>query len=105
VNLLLIGEKEAKHGSLFETTLSLKSEKYRSVKKRVKECVLRYHYNFSESPWHLTIGGSGADGSQNSAELYNWKTGVQCFIEPLPQVNLLKLVLKLQLIIEIFQRE
>jgi len=42
MNLLLKREKEAKHGSLFETTLSLKSEKYHSAKKRVKECVLRY---------------------------------------------------------------
>jgi len=41
--LLLIREKEAKQGSLFETTLSLKREKYRSAKKRVKERVLRYY--------------------------------------------------------------
>jgi len=44
---------------------------------------------FSESPWHLTIGGAvGESAFLNSAELFNWKTGVQCFIEPLPQVNL-----------------
>jgi len=46
-------------------------------------------YYFSESPWHLTIGGQHGT---KSAELYNWKTGAQCFIEPLPQVNLLILI-------------
>jgi len=40
--LTMEGEKEAKQGSLFETILSLKSEKYRSAKIRVNERVLRY---------------------------------------------------------------
>jgi len=62
-------------------------------------------YYFSDSPWHLTIGGYDGSAVLNSAELYNWKTGVQCFIEALPQVNVLKLFLKLQLINEIFQRQ
>jgi len=64
-----------------------------------------FHCNFSESPWHLTICGFNGSAAINSAELYNWQSGAQCFIEYLPQVNLLKLVLKHQSIIEIFQRE
>jgi len=41
------GEKKLNDGSLFEMTLSLKSEKYRSGKNRVNECVLReYNYSF-----------------------------------------------------------
>jgi len=38
------GKEKLKNGSLFEMTLSLKSEKYRSAKKRVNESVLRYIY-------------------------------------------------------------
>jgi len=41
VNLLLKGKRKLNSGSLFETTLSLESEKYRSAKKRVTERVLQ----------------------------------------------------------------
>jgi len=41
--LTMEGEKEAKHGSLFEMLLRLKSEKYRSAKNRENDRVLRYH--------------------------------------------------------------
>jgi len=34
------GKGKLNNSSLFETTLSLKSEKYRSAEKRVNECVL-----------------------------------------------------------------
>jgi len=36
------GKRKLNNGSLLETTLSLKSEKYRSAKERVNEHVLRY---------------------------------------------------------------
>jgi len=35
----------------------------------------------------MTIGGSIRGALLNSVELYNWKTGQQCFIDPLPQVG------------------
>ncbi len=44
----------------------------------------------------MTIGGSN-DAYLNSVELYNWKTGQQCFIEPLPQVNTILLLFILSL--------
>jgi len=53
-------------------------------------CLLVFY--FSESDWHLTTGGYRDGSNLDSAELFNWKTGVQCFIAPLPQVNFLKLV-------------
>jgi len=46
------------------------------------------------------------DGSSlNSAELFNWETGVQCLIEPLPQVNLVKLNPKVQFILLKYLKE
>jgi len=59
VNLLLKGKRKLNNGSLIETTLSLKSEKYRSAKKRVNECVLRYTYQKIFDPGrvsHLWFG-------------------------------------------------
>lgn len=42
---------------------------------------------FTESPWHLLIGGqSNLKGDLDSVELYNFQTGQQCFIDPLPKV-------------------
>jgi len=41
---------------------------------------------FSDSPWHLLIGGFDGSKELKSVELYNWKTGQKCFIEDLPQV-------------------
>ncbi len=36
---------------------------------------------FSESKWHLIIGGAG---SPNTVELYNWHTNQQCQLPNLP---------------------
>jgi hypothetical protein len=41
---------------------------------------------FPDSPWHMTIGGRNRSHTLNSVELFNWKTGKQCYIKPLPQV-------------------
>lgn len=54
----------------------------------IKERIFVFQCNsiiFLESAWHLTLGGSNG----TFVELHNWKTGVQCYIEPLPQVNFL----------------
>jgi len=42
--------------------------------------------NFSDSPWHLSIGGQKDSDTLSSVELFNWKTGQKCFIDDLPQV-------------------
>jgi len=46
--------------------------------------------------WHLSLGGRNRPFHLNSVELYNWRTGVKCFIEPLPQVNLFRFFLEHQ---------
>ena len=42
---------------------------------------LKASYTFSESEWHLIIGGAG---SPNTAELFNWHTNQQCQLPDLP---------------------
>jgi hypothetical protein len=41
---------------------------------------------FTDSSWHMTIGGTKDGKVIKSVEVFNWMTGHQCFVEPLPEV-------------------
>ena len=41
-------------------------------------------YLFTEFSWHIIFGGNGLYETLDSVELFNWKTGEQCFLKELP---------------------
>jgi len=43
----------------------------------------------------LTIAGYDGSNYIGSGELFNWKTGAQCYLEPLPQVIQIKNIKKM----------
>ena len=40
--------------------------------------------SFTESAWHIIVGGQGLYEKLSSVELFNWKTGEQCLLQELP---------------------
>jgi len=47
--------------------------------------ILLTFFKYSDSSWHMIIGGKSAAAYTDSVELYNWETGAQCSLASLPE--------------------